>query len=406
MSFQEEIEFSRRWLADGVDLFLSVPQNYLQNIAALFANTNAAAVTSIADGLALSSDLATESPRHRWFPLGPSLATAPFRNPFGDPPFAVSTATFDAAGGFREDLAICSHFALLSRLSLAGFPVQLALDTIVRKSEAYPERLHRLSWTEISMEREQAFAPFRDFVPHGVADGLFSVRDWEPDRGPVMPEYCLTVHPDIPGEVIARQADRSEGSAGKRFLSWKSAKQFSMHQGNMGWDYGYRRKEYSTERDEGFVLFNRTRRVTTPEGSSRVEHWTEAHRFPKQLAISPSTQHPAVALRLTGPNSKHVFIAVRRWQSVFVGKIGISGIVSRTADCGDGVVFRLLVDGQKIEEREMLPSKEAVKVHVAANVEVQVGSVLEFQLDPKADDVCDSTNVEFVLQGTPNRDEE
>ena len=101
-------------------------KGYLTNVTAIIANTGASAVTSIIDGIAPSGSVMNDVPRHRWFPLGGSLATAGFRNPFGDPPFAVTSESFDAMGGFREDLHLCAHLFLLSKLALAGFLIEVS----------------------------------------------------------------------------------------------------------------------------------------------------------------------------------------------------------------------------------------------------------------------------------------
>lgn len=371
----------------------------------VFSSTDVAAVTSVIDGVRPSGSLTTDPPRQRWFPLGSSLATAAFRNPFGDPPFAVRSTAFDSIGGLREDLVMCAHFHFLLRLSLSGLSVQVLLSPVIRKTEAYAPRLEQLTWTDLVKEKELAFQPLEDHIVDGSVQGLLSVRDWDPDRPPAMPEYCLNVVPERSAEVIARQADRSESgpSGGQRFLLWKSAKQFSLYQGNMGWSFGYRRKERGANNDEGFVAFSKTRRVTTPDGETRLEHWTEANRFPKHLAVSGSTQHPAIALRLTDKTSKHTFMSVRRWQSNFVGKLGISGVLSRGANCGDGVEFSLVLGDDILAKHILLPSDKTVKVEVTSQTNVSVGTIIEFRVDPRENDECDSTNVDFTLKGIPDR---
>ncbi|KAI9018417.1 hypothetical protein DFJ74DRAFT_770148 [Hyaloraphidium curvatum] len=376
---------------------------YFRSIATAFARTGAAALTSVMDGVPpSSSSLADAPPKRRWYPIGASLPTAGFRNPFGDPPFAITAHAFDAAKGFREELAMCSHLDLLSRVSLMGLDVQVAALPVLRKSEAYPVRLQELSWTELAAEKELAFRPFED---NGAADALPAVRDWDPDRPPSMPEYCLAVVPERSAAVVARQVDRSEsgGASARRLVVWRSDKQFSKHQGSLGWSYGYRRRAYGNETDEGFVPFADTRQVDSAEGEPQLEHWTQAHRFPKQLAASATAQHPAVALRLTGRTSKHVFVAVRRWQGFFAGSLSVKGTVSRAAACGDGVRFRLVADGRVEAEHTLLPGAGPGAAEVALEMEVSVGSVLEFQVDPLADDECDSTGIEFQLRGLPDQ---
>jgi len=390
---------------DTADLLLHlVTKGYLVTVTAIIANTGASAVTSVMDGIASSGSVANDVPRHRWFPLGESLATAGFRNPFGDPPFAVTSKSVDAIGGFNEDLHLCAHLFLLSKLALAGFRVEVSLDPVIRKSEAYPARLQTLSWTQIALERMKPFQVFQDHVIDNSLDALLSVRDWEPDRAPTMPDYCLFVVPEMSSEVLAQQADRSDSrpSALRRLLIWKSHEQFSTHQGSMGWSYGYRRKKSGDRTDEGFATFSHVRRVTTPEGLVRVEHWREAKRFPRQLAVSASTQHPAIALRLTDQSSKHVFLAIRKWESNFVGNLSIRGWLSRTANCGDGVQFRLLVAGENKANRTMLPSENPLRIEVNVEVNVVVGTTVELQLDPLADDECDLTDVDFSFQGRPD----
>lgn len=386
--------------------FHKVAPGYLNSVTAIISNSGAAAVTSIIDGFAPAESLVDGKPRHRWIPLGASLTTAPFRNPFGDPPFAISQAALDAVGGkFDEQLAMCSHFELFSRLALTGLPVEISTFPVLRKSELYALRLRKLSWTQVLEEKEAAFRPFLDAVPDGSLTGLLSVRDSEPDRAPVMPEYCLAVVPERLPDIVARQADRSESavSISTRSFKWRSVKQFSKHQGSLGWWYGYRRQEVGSETDEGFVQLANMRRIATPEGDFRMEYWTEAHRFPKQLAVSASTQHPAVALRLTNQTSKHAFLAVRRWQSSFVGNITIKGSISRGANCGDGVEFRLVVGSTVLARHKMLPTPNPVQIDVDAEAEVQVGTFVEMVVDPLGNDECDLTNGEFTLQGHPDR---
>ncbi|KAI9018972.1 hypothetical protein DFJ74DRAFT_201460 [Hyaloraphidium curvatum] len=180
-----------------------------------------------------------------------------------------------------------------------------------------------------------------------------------------------------------------------------------LFQGYKHWHYGYRRKNWHTGEIEPFALFNMTRSVEVEVKDSplsqeeifanatrfEIEHWTQGHRFPKWLAVGNTTQHPAVARRLTSGTSLHTFTAIRMWKSDYEGELELSGKVMRDGACGDGIVIRVLCGNETVYERDVPPDKEKVTITWDVHFTVAVGTEVEVQIDPKRDDTCDRTSV-------------
>lgn len=70
----------------------------------------------------------------------------------------------------------------------------------------------------------------------------------------------------------------------------------------------------------------------------------------------------------------------------------MSGKIQRNADCGDGIIVRVTTDNNVTAyEKDIPPSKDSIEISFDVQFRVNVGTIVEIQVDPKKDDACDKT---------------
>jgi len=147
---------------------------------------------------------------------------------------------------------------------------------------------------------------------------------------------------------------------------------FSDTQSKCGWSYGY-----LSSGAEPFTLLS----VFT--GAS----WEEASTRPPFTVIFVDRQHSDV-----------VHWSDRRWTSTFAGTISIQGHLAKSdPSSGDGTIGRIRVDGNEIWSAD-IAFNDVAGVDFALNAPVQIGSIVDFILDPKSNIAADTTTFKAVIK--------
>jgi hypothetical protein len=93
---------------------------------------------------------------------------------------------------------------------------------------------------------------------------------------------------------------------------------------------------------------------------------------------------------------------VRRWVSPIEGSLMVYGAISdgsTDGGIGDGVIARIFLDDTEVLTRTYLPSTNVFVYGV--NVMVSPGSTLDFVVDPREDDISDSTYFTVLIEVIP-----
>ncbi len=104
----------------------------------------------------------------------------------------------------------------------------------------------------------------------------------------------------------------------------------------------------------------------------------------------------------SGSNSDEVHHPIRRWTSEFTGGAMFHGTIDNPDPAGDGVIARILIDGEEIYSREVNGSSAEYKVIR----QVTTGQLIDFVLDPGEldNDVGDETLWDVTIEDvTPDR---
>lgn len=162
-----------------------------------------------------------------------------------------------------------------------------------------------------------------------------------------------------------------------------SVRGFSATQGHCGWSFGYL--------PEGSAPFNLLPIYSsTPDPSvwpSPV--WLASPSQPPWLMISDTGQHP---------NQEPLMWSDRRWVSSKAGTITIRGRVAKsdTGVTGDGIGASIQIAGKEAW-RTRLATDDAVGQDFSLDAEVEVGSTVDFIVDPLASDAHDTTAFTAVI---------
>lgn len=168
--------------------------------------------------------------------------------------------------------------------------------------------------------------------------------------------YTLGDYTSAPGTVLAN-----------------SGLDYSGNQGQDNWEYGF----YLAFQPQNFTQLN-------PANFGPIWFGNESFATP---FLDPNGGHPGV-------NS--FAWAVRRWTSNFTGSVTVSGdFFDRDLNCGDGANVRILVDGTPVYDYQSIPST-SVPYQISLNV--TVGTVIDFAIDPRFDTGCDDTHFSAVIQ--------
>lgn len=192
---------------------------------------------------------------------------------------------------------------------------------------------------------------------------------------------------DIDGEARSRD-DNGDGTADPDVgadetgapgpaVPTSSVEEFSSLQGSANWYYGY----YPDRDEDGVVgqsdweelpVFENARwHIRLGEGG----YWTQ---------LRDTNGHP------NGTNGNQgrlpeLHWAVRRWVSPIEGQVTISGSIDPGSNGGDARL-RIIVDGEEVLNEPSIPAHD-----YSIDVSVQVGSRVDFAIDPDGSDVNDGT---------------
>ena len=160
-----------------------------------------------------------------------------------------------------------------------------------------------------------------------------------------------------------------------------SVKGFSGKQGKNGWWYGY--WDGSADPDGAyapatdFEKFPSSDGEDGEEGEGEESFWTgSTWDWPK--GNPPWTELNAQGGHPNGTNTGPLHWAIRRWVSDVDGTVRITGTVANPSANGDGVVCRILVDGQEILAEAVDGTSVAYQVFAT----LTVGATIDFTLDP------------------------
>ena len=176
-----------------------------------------------------------------------------------------------------------------------------------------------------------------------------------------------------------------------------SVTQFSGIQGASNWFYGYWDKGSDLDgvfQPFEFIAFPRQAGNNTLGAGN---YWDGA-KWDWFSGNPPWDEISATGGRPNGVTGS-VHYVIRRWVSTLNGPVHLVGNFSNGGACGDGVDLRIWVDGVEVLG---LPDIFGTNVPFAANVEVLIGSTVDFAVGPNvANDSCDafSFNVK-ILQNT------
>jgi hypothetical protein len=228
------------------------------------------------------------------------------------------------------------------------------------------------------------------------ADGKFHV----PSDGSLGTNWRAPAFDDSAwGDVITAVGfDRVNAPVARGGVVADSVAQFSGTQGSNNWYYGY--WERGLDPDGSYQTYEFTP-FPREEGNNTVgpnnfwdgSKWDVAVGGAPWTEMGPSGGHPA---HHNGGGGS-IQVPIRRWVSPINGLIHITGLLVEMAECGDGVIGRIYVDGEEVKS---FPSAGA-PAEFFANVTVQIGSTVDFAIDPGANDFCDGHNFSVkILQNT------
>lgn len=175
------------------------------------------------------------------------------------------------------------------------------------------------------------------------------------------------------------------GSADAAINVATSTAEFAGTQGQNGWFYGYYNK--SSDNTPGY----------TSGEFQQFPRYTAAEKWHIQNGVGGfytymdfDRAHPNAAAASAGRQPVEHW-AVRRWVSDVAGAVDIFGELAKcSAQGGDGVIGQVFVDGQLMYTRD-LGYDQLVPVNYAFSANVNVGSIVDFVMLPKATDHWDTT---------------
>ncbi len=191
-------------------------------------------------------------------------------------------------------------------------------------------------------------------------------------------------------------ADDPNPAPGSGTLIADSAAEFSQYQNREGWRYGYWNK--TTDANGVYDALSSDFRQFVWSGLTTVSannHW-DGSKW--DLAVAPSP--PQTELRADGgqpagrTSGTEVHHTIRRWTSEIDGSLLIYGRLENLSSVGDGVVGRILVDGQTVFSRQVHGAGVDYRLVVA----VKVGQRVDFVLDPGEAGREDGDNTLFTAR--------
>jgi len=160
---------------------------------------------------------------------------------------------------------------------------------------------------------------------------------------------------------------------------------FSGKQGGCGWSFGY--LPLGLEPFTLLVVYDTTDVYSPTVGQTPT--WEASTSRPPWLAITSASQHP---------NSDPLAWIDRRWTSGVSGSIAIRGHVAKVdaGASGDGVRASIQVAGAQIWQAS-IAFNDTHGQDFSLNVDVEVGAMLDFIVDPELTDGHDTTTFTAVI---------
>jgi len=205
------------------------------------------------------------------------------------------------------------------------------------------------------------------------SDGPSSDHAGPEAPGPEAGEPGSTMCP--PG--CCEPADAGAVDAGRTMVA-DSVLGFSATQGQCGWSYGYL--------PAGAEPFTVVTIFTTSQYPTPV--WEESTTHPPWIVTFASAQHP---------NETPLQWNDRRWTSAVPGTVFIQGHLAKSDPTGgDGIVGHIRVADVEIWSAT-IAYDDTVGVTFNLSADVQVGTPIDFLVDPKTTDLYDTTTLTAVI---------
>ena len=168
-----------------------------------------------------------------------------------------------------------------------------------------------------------------------------------------------------------------------------SAADFSNTQGYKGWSYGYNTAQFNYTTFTAYTAYNTVWGDAWSNGSSMACGFiTASQAYPGDNSVVGSCE------------------AVRRWVSTFAGTIDIAGTLqkeynSSTDGWNNGVICRVLVNGNAIVDQNLMPGTDGNLYTYSASAVVAVGDKVDFVLDPYWNNGADRTTYTAQITTVP-----
>jgi hypothetical protein len=201
------------------------------------------------------------------------------------------------------------------------------------------------------------------------------------------------------GAMVPVGGDSSE--AAPRLLA-DSVMDFSLEQqGKYGWLYGY--DDGSLDNFQLLPSTGTIRRYAPPSMDTwqcwniNEKQWTQIF----QLGAHPNGS------KTTPPSTPGLQRAVRRWKSTYAGPVIITGEIAKidvdtTAAASNGVVASVYVDGKQLYSTAIARDDGGGRIYqVTPNPTLEMGSYVDFVLDPDGADSNDLTRFTAVIARAP-----
>lgn len=178
-------------------------------------------------------------------------------------------------------------------------------------------------------------------------------------------------------------------SLGQTVTVFDSVAEFSGTQGQSNWYFGYydgdNAEPYTTSDFEQFPQFNGASWIILREGYNNG-YWT---------SMGSLGGHPNGPVANYYLGTEHW--SVRRWVSDVSGTILIEGLLFKNSTAGDGTIGSITVNDSLVYSKHIYGT-EGDGVNYSVQVDVCIGDIIDFAIQPVAYDMYDSTR--FTAVGT------
>ena len=162
-----------------------------------------------------------------------------------------------------------------------------------------------------------------------------------------------------------------------------SVADFSGNQGQDNWHYGYydgdNASPYTSSDFEEMPQFiNNTTWIIHRE--DRTGYWT---------SLGATGGHPNGPIANYYQGTEHW--AVRRWISDVAGTLQIEGNLSKSSTYGDGTINHVFINDVAVFSQHIYGNETGGGVDYSIQAEVNVGDIIDFAIQPGANDLYDNT---------------